>query len=238
MIEIELFPDHIRCVVSAVNPVSSRIPFYPRTYVFCRALKDEQVRDRNEAFHVPCLTGMTRQAVKDDKVRFLPSSFLKEPSEYPFCEGKVIVFQKPAFFQDIADEPEFSRIKSRCRLSSSRNAPQFTAEVEMMASSARNASLHHVVSQRGLSRAGRSDQKDSLNGFQPISALVIYNPGTASGQVCVPKSGSQRYQKASEAARARPRAYAIRPLQRLILKYHAQENFIALTGGEGHRTCS
>ena len=189
MIEIELFPDHIRCVVSAVNPVSSRIPFYPRTYVFCRALKDEQVRDRNEAFHVPCLTGMTRQAVQDDKIRFLPSPFLTGPSEYLFCEGKGIVFEKPALFKDIADEPEFIRTEIRGRLPWPCYTPELMAEIEMMASSAQDAVLLHMGSQRGLARTGRSDQKDSLNGFQPISALVIYNPGTASGQVCVPKSG-------------------------------------------------
>jgi hypothetical protein len=193
LIEIELFPDHILCVVSAVNPVSSRIPSYPRTYIFRAAVQHQKTCYRSVALHIPSLANVAGEAVQDDKIRFLPSSFLKKPSEYPFCEGKVIVFEKPAFFLDIADEPEFIRTKSRCRLSSSRNAPQFTAEIEMMASSAQDASLHHMVSLRGLSRAGRSDQKDSLNGFQPISTLVKYNPGTASGQVCVPKRGSQRY---------------------------------------------
>lgn len=162
MVKSELFPDHCFCVVSTVKPVTACVPVNPCRYCFRAAFQLQQMRDRNMALHIPSLADMAGEAVQDDKVRFSPSTPRKKVYEYLLGKRKMLIFQEPAFFKDIADESKFFSTESRSRLLASRNTPQFPTEVEMAASSAQNASLRHIISQRGLSRAGRSDQQDRL----------------------------------------------------------------------------
>ena len=112
----------------------------------------------------------------------MPSALHQEIHEYFFRQGKMLIFQKPSLFKDIADELVFIRTESPCRRLASRNLPQFTAKVEMMASSAQHAPLHHIISQRALPCAGRSEQQDRTDG----SAALL---NSAHGSAGAPISG-------------------------------------------------
>jgi len=165
-----------------MGPVSARVPLYSRTNIIRAASQNQQVRDCNNVFHVPGLSGVARQAVEDDQITFLPTPDCEEASEDLFSKGEVFVFEKTAISKNITDKPLFIQTEFRGRLLNRCDIPEFLAKIEMMASPAQDASLLHMFSQRGLTRARRSDQKDRLNGFQPVSPLIRYNPGNAGGQ--------------------------------------------------------